>query len=107
MSAKEFIDARVVLEAKRRLVHELTPVTLIARDLGFDDPSNFSKYFSQRVGQPERLPRSSPEAIAKANQKGHERLTAAASATHGSSSLTEIFEPISEDASLLGIPTTR
>ncbi len=51
MSAKEFIDARVVLEAKRRLVHELTPITLIARDLGFDDPSNFSKYFSQRVGR--------------------------------------------------------
>jgi len=55
MSAKEYIDARVVLEAKRRLVHEATPVALIARDLGFDDPSNFSKYFIRRVG---RSPRS-------------------------------------------------
>lgn len=51
MSAKEYIDARVVLEAKRRLVHESTSVALIARDLGFDDPSNFSKYFTHRVGR--------------------------------------------------------
>ncbi|RJO71047.1 AraC family transcriptional regulator [Nocardia panacis] len=50
MSAKEFIDERILLEAKRLLAHGRDPVARIAEDLGFDDPSNFSKYFHQRTG---------------------------------------------------------
>ncbi len=50
LSAKELIDRRVVLEAKRLLVHEQAPVAAIAARLGFDDPANFSKYFRHRVG---------------------------------------------------------
>jgi AraC-like DNA-binding protein len=50
LSAKQLIDERVVLEAKRLLAHGRDPVARIAVDLGFDDPSNFSKYFQQRTG---------------------------------------------------------
>lgn len=50
-SAKSLIDRRVVLEAKRLLAHETTPVADVAARLGFDDPANFSKYFTQRVGR--------------------------------------------------------
>lgn len=50
LSAKELIDERVVLEAKRALVHTDLPVAAIAEELGFDDPSNFSSYFTHRAG---------------------------------------------------------
>ncbi len=50
MSAKEFIDARVVLEAKRLLAHGEDPVARIAARFGFDDASNFVKYFALRAG---------------------------------------------------------
>ncbi|MVU80873.1 helix-turn-helix domain-containing protein [Nocardia sp. ET3-3] len=50
LSAKQLIDERIILEAKRLLVHSRNPVARIAADLGFDDASNFSKYFQQRVG---------------------------------------------------------
>jgi AraC-like DNA-binding protein len=50
VSAKQLIDERVVLEAKRLLAHGRNSVAWIAGQLGFDDPSNFSKYFQQRTG---------------------------------------------------------
>ena len=50
VGAKAFIDRRVILEAQRLLAHSDTPVGLIAAQLGFDDPSNFVKYFAQRTG---------------------------------------------------------
>ncbi|MFV2116959.1 helix-turn-helix domain-containing protein [Streptomyces sp. Act-28] len=50
MGAKEFIDQRVVLEAKRLLTHEDQPVEQIASRLGFPDTSNFVKYFAHRTG---------------------------------------------------------
>ncbi|MFE3192653.1 helix-turn-helix domain-containing protein [Nocardia sp. NPDC059240] len=50
LSAKQLIDERIVLEAKRALVHGRDPVARIAEDLGFDDASNFSKYFQLRAG---------------------------------------------------------
>ena len=50
-SAKQLIDERVVLEAKRLLSHADAPVADIASQLGFDDASNFSAYFLRRVGQ--------------------------------------------------------
>lgn len=48
--AKEFIDRRVVLEAKRLLAHGDLPAAGIARRLGFEDATNFSKYFLHRAG---------------------------------------------------------
>jgi AraC-like DNA-binding protein len=49
LSAKQLIDERVVLEAKRLLAHGRDSVARIAGELGFDDASNFSKYFQQRT----------------------------------------------------------
>ncbi len=39
-----------MLEAKRLLAHGPDSVARIAGQLGFDDPSNFSKYFQHRTG---------------------------------------------------------
>lgn len=50
LSAKEFIDRRVVLEAKRRLAHGDETAAQISDRLGFVTPSQFSKYFVQRTG---------------------------------------------------------
>ena len=49
-SAKQFIDDRVVLEAKRLLAHTEITVAECARRTGFDDPANFSKFFRARAG---------------------------------------------------------
>jgi AraC-like DNA-binding protein len=48
--AKEFIDARVLLEAKRLLAHSDLTVMQCARRVGFHDAANFSKFFEQRAG---------------------------------------------------------
>jgi AraC-like DNA-binding protein len=50
LSAKQLIDDRIILEAKRLLSHADAPVADIATQLGFDDPSNFSSYFHRRTG---------------------------------------------------------
>ncbi|WP_166346358.1 helix-turn-helix domain-containing protein [Phytoactinopolyspora limicola] len=50
VSAKEFIDRRVILEARRLLAHADLPAARIAAQLGFDDATNFSKYFHHRTG---------------------------------------------------------
>lgn len=47
---KEVIDARVVLEAQRRLAWSAEDITTIARALRFSEPSNFTKFFRSRVG---------------------------------------------------------
>jgi AraC family transcriptional activator of pobA len=44
-SPKELIDERVVLEAKRMLAHTHNSIKEIGFDLGFDEPTNFIKYF--------------------------------------------------------------
>ncbi|MEU2158923.1 helix-turn-helix transcriptional regulator [Streptomyces sp. NPDC019396] len=51
LGAKEFIDRRVVLEAKRLLAHSDQTATRIADRLGFPSATHFSKYFHQRTGQ--------------------------------------------------------
>lgn len=51
VGAKEFIDGRVVLEAKRLLAHGDDPVASVGAGLGFLDTSNFVKYFAARAGQ--------------------------------------------------------
>jgi AraC-like DNA-binding protein len=49
-SAKEEISARITLEAKRLLKHTDTSVYLIASSLGFDEATNFSKFFRREAG---------------------------------------------------------
>ncbi|MFD4511144.1 helix-turn-helix domain-containing protein [Streptomyces sp. NPDC058457] len=51
LSAKEFVDRRVVLEAKRLLAHSDQTAAQISDQLGFVNPSQFSKYFLHRVGR--------------------------------------------------------
>jgi len=50
IGAKEFIDRRVILEAKRLLAHSDRSAARIADHLGFADAANFAKYFHQRTG---------------------------------------------------------
>jgi len=50
VGAKEFIDRRVVLEAKRLLAHTDLASARIAAQLGFSSATNFAKYFHQRAG---------------------------------------------------------
>lgn len=51
LSAKEFIDRRVVLEAKRLLAHGDETAAQISDHLGFVTASQFSKYFTHRTGR--------------------------------------------------------
>ena len=44
-SPKELIDERVILEAKRILVYTNNSIKQIGFDLGFEEPTNFIKYF--------------------------------------------------------------
>ncbi|RFS18642.1 helix-turn-helix domain-containing protein [Emticicia sp. C21] len=44
-SPKEMIDERVLLEAKRLLTHTTESIKEIGFSLGFDEPTNFIKYF--------------------------------------------------------------
>ena len=46
----DLIYERILLEAKRQLVHSNATLSAIATDLGFDDNSYFSKVFVRRVG---------------------------------------------------------
>ncbi len=48
--AKEYIDRRVVLEAKRVLVHSDLSVEAIAGHLGFSEATNFVKFFKRYTG---------------------------------------------------------
>jgi AraC-like DNA-binding protein len=50
MSAKALLLGRIVLEAKRLLAHSTSPVAVIAADLGFDEPTNFVKFFRRETG---------------------------------------------------------
>jgi len=46
-SPKELIDERVLLEAKRILAHTTESIKEIAYQLGFEEPTNFIKYFKK------------------------------------------------------------
>jgi AraC-like DNA-binding protein len=65
LSAKELIDERVVLEAKRQLSQGDASVAEVAALLGFDDPSNFSSYFRRRTG-------TTPAAFRSASRRSSE-----------------------------------
>jgi AraC-like DNA-binding protein len=51
ISAKDFIQNRLLLEAKRMAVFTGKSIKETAYDLGFDDPSHFSKFFKSGAGQ--------------------------------------------------------
>jgi AraC family transcriptional activator of pobA len=50
-SPKEIIDERVILEAKRLLAHTANSIKEVGFDLGFEEPTNFIKYFRKHVGK--------------------------------------------------------
>lgn len=50
-TAKEFIQERIILEAKRLGVHTHMSNKEIAYEIGFDDPSHFSKFFKNNAGR--------------------------------------------------------
>ncbi|WP_187774209.1 AraC family transcriptional regulator [Lolliginicoccus suaedae] len=50
LTAKQFIDERVILECKRLLAHTERTTGSIADSLGFSDVSNFTKFFAARAG---------------------------------------------------------
>ncbi|KPI00089.1 transcriptional regulator, AraC family [Actinobacteria bacterium OV450] len=52
VGAKEFLDQRIVLEAKRLLAHTDLPVNRCARRLGFQDAANFTTFFQRGTGAP-------------------------------------------------------
>ncbi|AYF76382.1 AraC family transcriptional regulator [Nocardia yunnanensis] len=49
-TAKQYLNARVALEAKRVLAHESVTTAECARRLGFEDPANFTKFFRAQTG---------------------------------------------------------
>lgn len=49
VSAKAFLVRRIVLEAKRLLAHTVLPVATIADQLGFDEATNFVKFFRRET----------------------------------------------------------
>jgi AraC-like DNA-binding protein len=49
-AAKEFIDRRVILEAKRLLAHGELSAAQIATHLGFSSATNFTKFFRRHTG---------------------------------------------------------
>ncbi len=48
-TAKQFIDEVVILEAKRQLINSSIKSTELAYLMGFDDPTNFVKYFKKHT----------------------------------------------------------
>src|SRR4051812_30435031 len=50
VGAKAFIATRLALEAKRLLVHTEMPISAIAQRLGFDEATNFTKFFRSSEG---------------------------------------------------------
>jgi AraC-like DNA-binding protein len=51
LTAKDCIARRLALEAKRLLAHTDRPIYLIAEGLGFDEATNFAKFFRRQAGQ--------------------------------------------------------
>jgi len=48
--AKAVINQRLTLEAKRLLAHTTLAVQVIGRDLGFEEATNFVKFFRKEAG---------------------------------------------------------
>lgn len=51
VSAKAFVANRISLEAKRLLAHTDMPIAGVGYELGFEDSSNFTKFFRREAGR--------------------------------------------------------
>lgn len=51
-TSSELLHERTIIEAKRYLIYMELTVAEVGYELGFEDPAYFSRFFSQRVGQP-------------------------------------------------------
>ena len=60
MSVKELLLERRLLEAKRLLRFTVRPVENIGREIGFEDPAYFSRFFRKRTGDTPTAWRSRP-----------------------------------------------
>jgi AraC-like DNA-binding protein len=49
-SAKQVVDDRVTLQARRLLAATEAPIADIGRQLGFPEPTNFGRFFHREVG---------------------------------------------------------
>jgi len=49
-SAKAYLMERITLEAKRLLANTDAPITVVAGSLGFDEATNFTKFFRREAG---------------------------------------------------------
>jgi AraC family transcriptional activator of pobA len=58
MNAQALLHARLVSEARRRLVHLAAPVSRIGFELGFDDPAYFCRFFKRHAGRSPRAYRA-------------------------------------------------
>lgn len=50
-TAKELINERIILETKRQLIHSDLTIKEIGYLVGFNDPTNFNKYFKKYIKQ--------------------------------------------------------
>lgn len=69
-TASEILHERTIIEAKRCLLYMEMNVAEIGYDLGFEDPAYFSRFFSQRVGQPPGAYRAANGATAEQAASG-------------------------------------
>ena len=49
-TAKQIIDDRILLEAQRLLIDGNTPISSVAREMGFTEPANFTRFFHRLTG---------------------------------------------------------
>ncbi len=69
-TAKAYLSERIVLEAKRLLAHTTSPVAHISDQLGFDEPTNFTKFFRNTAGvTPGAFRRQQPSLAAETGPK--------------------------------------
>ncbi|MEU8377019.1 AraC family transcriptional regulator [Micromonospora sp. NPDC048894] len=68
-SAKQVVDERVALQARRLLAATDEPVARIGRQLGFPEPTNFGRFFTREVGV-------SPGAFRAARGRSPQRIVA-------------------------------
>jgi AraC family transcriptional regulator, transcriptional activator of pobA len=50
-SALDLVHGRLMVEARRLLSYTQAPVAEVARELGYEDPAYFSKFFTRAVGE--------------------------------------------------------
>lgn len=50
ITAKQFIDEFIILEAKRKLINSSIKSSELAFSIGFNEPTNFVKYFKKHTG---------------------------------------------------------